>query len=82
MKLFELFFSRGLYFETDDPVNKLLVMKYGSARECCQWFVVYLFSFAGVQNPSARGAHPSRKACKSRGMKVADRPLDLPCESG
>jgi hypothetical protein len=65
-----------LYFETEDPVNELLVMKCGSARECCQWFMVYLFSFAGVQIPSARGAHPSRKACKSRGMKVATRPLD------
>ena len=80
MKLFELIFSHGLYFETEDPVNDQLVMKCGSIRECCQWFMVYLFSFA-VQIPSARGAHPSRKACKFRGMKVAARPLDLPCES-
>ena len=73
IKLFELIFSHGLYFETEDPVNELLVMKCGSVRECCQWFMVYLFSFAGVQIPPARGAHPSRKACKSRGMKVAAR---------
>ena len=71
IKLSELIFSHGLYFETE-----LLVMKCGSARECCQWFMVYLFSFAEVQTPSARGAHPSRKACKSRGIKVAARPLD------
>ena len=27
---------------------------------------------------SAREAHPNRKTCKSRGMKVAAPPLDLP----
>jgi len=63
-------------------VNELLVMKYGSARECCKWFMVYLFSFAVVQIPSARGAHPSIKARKSRAMNVTDRPLYLSCESG
>jgi len=29
---------------------------------------------------STRGAHPTRKACKSRGMKVAALPLDLHCK--
>ena len=29
---------------------------------------------------SAREAHPNRKACKSRGIKVADPPLDLSCK--
>jgi hypothetical protein len=26
------------------------------------------------------GAHPYRKACRSRGIKVADPPLDSPCD--
>jgi hypothetical protein len=29
---------------------------------------------------SAKGAHPYRKACRSRGIKVAAPPLDLPCD--
>jgi len=30
--------------------------------------------------PSAKGAHPYRKACRSRGIKVAAPPLNLPCD--
>ena len=29
---------------------------------------------------SAKGAHPYRRACRSRGIKVAAPPLDLPCD--
>ena len=29
---------------------------------------------------SAKGAHPYRKACRSRGIKVAAPPLALPCD--
>ena len=29
---------------------------------------------------SAKGAHPCRKACRSRGIKVAAPPLDSPCD--
>jgi len=29
---------------------------------------------------SAKGAHPYRKECRSRGIKVAAPPLDSPCE--
>ena len=29
---------------------------------------------------SAKGAHPYRKACRSRGIKVAAPPLDSPCD--
>jgi len=29
---------------------------------------------------SGREAHPTRKACESRGMKLAALPLDLPCK--
>jgi hypothetical protein len=28
---------------------------------------------------SAKGAHPGRKTCRSRGIKVAAPPLDSPC---
>jgi hypothetical protein len=30
--------------------------------------------------PSAKGAHPYRKACRSRGIKVAAPPLDSHCD--
>jgi len=29
---------------------------------------------------SANGAHPYRKACRSRGFKLAAPPLDSPCD--
>jgi hypothetical protein len=31
-------------------------------------------------DPFAKGVHPYRKACRSRGMKVAAPPLDSPCD--
>jgi len=62
--------------EVGPPISSSVVLCSFVHLVCNAVLVLVVYFWAN----SAKGAHPYRKACRSRGIKVAAPPLDSPCD--